>query len=584
VTVNQTPEGFENVTEDKRLPTRLAELMEQARTADPGAALAARRAAVLAERTDPELAGEALRLVAALEPLDPQPRLALARLAAEQGDLSGAVKEAEGVLAEAVDQAARARAAFIIGEIARVQHDHQRAREAYRTALEIEDGLLLADRNDVTAARWYARARGRLAEIEAAAGQLRPARTGAEGALALLRAAAAQAGEPPVLAADIADAEMRLAALELDAGQASSARRRLAEAIGRYEALAVTEPDEPHWRAVLSDAWALAAEADYVRGAPEPARRAMDKALQARIRLAAHYPQEAWALAGTWRLRAALRAALGDADAAAESLRQARALAETLCAQANYAEPASRFLVHTLLDQADHALRTGDLDCAQEAADAARQRAEGFARAKDAAPAAWLAETAACWDRLGEAARAAGAQPQAQEAFSRAVELRRMARGAAPDDPQFARGLAAALIKLGEIALDTGALASARAAFNESASMRLDFMRAAPDDPRAAHALAVALERVGLAAQAAGDRHAARGAWEDELSLADRIFAPDDLAGARFRAPVRAQLAGLGEADAETHRAAALAHFDVLAKAGLLTQHEATLRRKLWGG
>lgn len=570
------------MTEDKPLPAQLMELMEQARAAEPGAALAARRAAVLAERSDPELAREALRLAAALEPLDPQPRLALARLAAEQGDLSGAVKEAEAVLAEAVDQAARARAAFIIGEIARVQQDHARARAAYRAVLEIEDGLLLANRNDVTAARWYARARGRVAEIEAAAGQFGAARTGAEGALAMLRAAAAQAGEPPVLAADIADAEMRLAALELDAGQASSARRRLAEAIGRYEALAVTEPDEPHWRAVLSDAWALAAEADYVRGASDPARSAMDKALQARIRLAAHHPQEAWALAGAWRLRAALRAALGDADAAAESLLQARALAQTLYAKTD-TEAAARFLVHSLLDQADHALRSGDLVCAQEAADTARQHAEGFARAKNAAP-TWLAEAAACWDRLGEVARATGAKAQAQDAFTRAVELRRMARDAAPDDHRFTRGVAAALVKFGEMALDTGALASARAAFNESASMRLELMRAAPDDPRTAQALAVSLERLGLAAQAGGDRHAARGAWEDELSLADRIFAPDDLAGARFRATVQAHLAGLGEADAETHRVAALAHFDLLAKAGVLTQQEAALRRKLWGG
>ena len=82
----------------------------------------------------------------------------------------------------------------------------------------------------------------------------------------MLRATAAQIGEPPVLAADIADAELRLAALELDACEPKSARRRAGEAIGRYEALAVTEKDEPHWRAVLADAWALAAEADYARG------------------------------------------------------------------------------------------------------------------------------------------------------------------------------------------------------------------------------------------------------------------------------------------------------------------------------
>lgn len=537
----------------------------------------------MAERTDPGLAQEALRLAVRLEPLDPSPRLALARLAAEQGDLAGAAREAQGVLTEAVDQAARARAAFILGELARIQHDHGRARASYRTTLEIEDALLSADRSNVPAARWYARARGRLAELDAAAGQFGPARTGAEGALAMLRAAAAQVGEPPVLAADIADAEMRLAVLELDEGQANSARRRLGETIGRYEALAVTEPDEPHWRAVLSDAWALAAEADYVRGAADAARAAMDKALQARLRLAARFPQEAWALAGTWRVRAALRAALGDADVAAESLQQARALAETLCAQAENRDAPARFLVHTLIDQADHALRTGDIARAREAADTARARAEQRALQKDAS-AAWFAETGACWDRLGEAARAAGAKAPMQEAFARALELRRMAQDRAPQDVQYKRGVAAALLKLGDAAMEAGALASARNAFNESAALRLQLAQAAPDDARAAQGLAAALERVGLAALAAGDRNTARSAWEDELHLADRIFPPDELEGARFRATVEAHLAGLGGLNAETHRIAALAHYDILAKAGLLTEREAAQRRKLWGG
>jgi len=571
------------VAKDSPSPVNAAALLEQARAGGPGAALAARRAAVWAERADPELAQEALQLAATLEPLDPQPRLALARLAAEQGELSAAVKEAEGVLKDAVDQAARARAAFILGEIARIEGDHARARTAYATTLHIEDELLAVNRADVTAARWYARARGRIAELDASAGAFGPARTGAEGALAMLRAAAAQVGEPPVLAADIADGEMRLAALELDEGQASSARRRLAEAIGRYEALAVTEKDEPHWRAVLSDAWALAAEADYARGAKDAARSAMDKALQARLRLAARHPQEAWALSGTWRLRASLRAALGDTDAASDSLQQARALAEALCAQAADAEAAVRFLVHTLLDQADHALRSGDLNLAREATDAARLRAEVFARAKEAAP-VWFGETAAAWDRLGEVARASNAKAQAQDAFARAVELRRMARDRAPEDAHFKRGLAAALLKFGEAAMDAGALASARAAFNESAALRLEMLQAAPDDLRAAQALAAALERVGLAAHAAGDAHAARGAWQDELLLADRIFAEDDLEGARFRAAVEAHLAGLGGLGAETHRLAALAHYDTLARAGLLTEQEAALRRRLWGG
>ncbi|MBC7768450.1 MAG: hypothetical protein H7124_06665 [Phycisphaerales bacterium] len=519
-----------------------------------------------------------------LEPHDPAPRLGLARLAAEQGDLGTARAEARGVMDEAVDQAARARAAFILGEISRVEGDKASARDCYQAVLKIEDAILKTNRSDTTAARWYARARGRLAELDAAEGALGSAKTGAEGALAMLRAAAAAIGEPPVLAADIADAEMRLGGLELDDNQPASARRRLGEAIGRYEALAITEPDEPHWRAALSDAWALAAEADYVRGAHDQAREAMDKALQARVRLAARDPREIWALAGTWRIRGALRAALGDARAAADSLQQARLLAEQLAA-APCPEAAARFLVHTMLDQADHALRTGELNLAREAADGARMHAETAARTPLSA-AIWLTDVAAGWDRLGEVARASRALTQAQEAFSRAVEFRRMASEREPDNATSARGLAAALVKHGEAALEAGAFAGARASFQESATLRLNMYEAAPEDPRTAQALAVALERLGLVALAQGDKSSARDAWEDELVLADRIFTDDrDIEALRFRAIVESHLFGVADpASAERYRHSALAHFDELAKAGAMTEREAALRKRLWGG
>jgi hypothetical protein len=544
--------------------------------------LAARRAAILAERADPGLARDALALAARLAPLDPAPRLELARLHAESGNLSAAHDEASVVFAEAVDQAARARAAFMLGEISRAQGDFKAARAAFEATMRIEDALLGASRNDPIAARWYARARGRVAELDASAGETGRARIGAEGALALLRATAAHVGESPVLAADIADAETRLAALELDANEASSARRRLDEAIGRYEALAVTEKDEPHWRAVLSDAWALAAEADYARGAPDHARGAIDKALQARLRLATQHPEEAWALAGTWRVRAALLAALGENEAAADSLTQARALAEHLCLKAPHSESPARFLIHTLLDQADHALRSGVLERAREAADAARARAEKFAHGS--AP-TWFAEAAACWDRLGEIARQASAPSQALEAFSRAAELRRRAHGDAPHHAPARRGLAAALLKLGDAALEASANETAQAAFDESANVRLLLAEEAPGDPRAAHALAVALERLGLAARASGDAEAARSAWEEELALATRIFADDnDIEAIRFRAIVESHLADAGSRAAGAHRTSALARFDILAKAGVLTEREAALRRKLWGG
>ncbi len=570
------------MTEETNQRKAAAALLQTALAGGPDAALAAKRAALLAERNDPRLARQALAVVSKLEPLDPTPRLAAARLAAEQGDIAAALSEAEAVLGGAVDQAARARAAFMLGEIARMRSDWAAARSYFETTLKIEDALLAADRSNVTAARWFARARGRLAELDAGEGKFDRARAGAEGALALLRACAAQIKETPMLAADIADAELRLGALDLDNDQAASARRRCGEAIGRYEALAITESEEPHWRAVLADAWAIAAEADYARGAHDEARAAMDKALQARIRLAAKHADEAWSLAGTWRLRATLRAALGDNDVAAESLAQARALAEALSLRSGGAEAPERFLQRTLIDQADHALRSGDLNRAREAADTARMRAEALAEACHSA--LWLSEASAAWDRLGEAARAAGAHAQAQDAFARAVEFRRLAGESTPADPAHARALASALVKQGELALDTGFPAGARAAFHEGASIRLKFVEETPNNRRALYAFAAALERLGLAALACGDRDAARGAWEEQLHVAERIFPDSDTPESlRFRAIIHAHLAGASGADAESHRLQALALFDDLAKGGIMSEREAALRKKLWG-
>lgn len=556
-------------------------LWAAAQAGGPGAALAARRAAALWEQSDPARARMALALAAQLAPLDPAPRLGLARLAAEAGDLATAKKEAAALLAGQSPPAAKARAAFLLGDLLRADGANDDAKNYYTQTMKLADAALSIDRSDPYAARWYARARGRIAELDAGVGDFARAKTGAEGALTMLRAAAAQIGETPEIAADIADAELRLGALELDANQPSSARRRFREAIGRYEALSVTEKSEPHWRAVLSDAWALAAEADYARGAADAARDAMDKSLQVRIRLAANDTRESWALAGTWRVRAALRAALGDNTAAAESMQQARALAEQLCMPDRLAEAPARFLVHTLLDQADHALRAGELHVAREAANEARGHAERFASPKDSS-AAWLADASACWDRLGEIARANRSSPQ--DAFARAVEMRRLAFERARGDQRHARGLAAALVKQGDAALEANEHASARNAFSESATIRLKLMEAAPKDRTATHALAVALERLGLAAQAMGDLGAAREAWEDELTLAFRLFEPDDLEGMRFCAIVESHLAGAGGPEAEAHRTAALERFDVLARAGILTEREAAVRKKLWGG
>ncbi|ANP47225.1 hypothetical protein [Candidatus Viadribacter manganicus] len=551
-----------------------------AQAGGPGAALAARRAAALWEKTDPSRAQRALALAVELAPLEPGPRLSLARLAAEAGELHAARAEAQTLLSQTTDPTAKTRALFMLGDLARAEGAADQARDFYGRVMKLQDATLAADRSDPNAARWFARARGRIAEIDASAGDFARAKSGAEGALAMLQAAAMQLSETPELAADIADAELRLGALELDANQPASARRRFREAIGRYEALAVTEKDEPHWRAVLSDAWALAAEADYTRGAADLAREAMDKSLQVRMRLAANDPRETWALAGTWRVRAALRAALGDNTAAADSMQQARLLAERLCKENASDEPA-RFLIHTLLDQADQALRAGELHIAHEAANQARALAERFAAQKDAS-AAWLADASACWDRIGEIARAG--QTSSGDAFARAAEMRRLAYERARGDTRHARGLAAALVKQGDAALETHENAIARAAFNESAAIRLKLLEQAPNDRTAIHALAVALERLGLAAQALGDLAAARGAWEDELALAFQLFNQDDLEGLRFCAIVESHLAGAGGTEAEVHRRAALERFDALARAGVLTEREAALRKKLWGG
>lgn len=530
----------------------------------------------------PETALRALTIAARLDPLDPAPKLGLARLHAEAGNLDAARAEAATVLSEAVDKAAQARAAFILGEIARVRGDAKTARESYEATAKIEDTLLAANPGDPTASRWFARARGRLAELDAAAGKTQRARTGAEGALAMLRASAAQIGEPPVLAADIADAEARLAALEIDTNEPASARRRLNEAIGRYEALAVLEEDEPHWRAVLSDVWALAAEADFMRNAPAEARTAIDKSLQVRIRLATRDPREAWGLAGAWRARAALLAALGDMKSAADSLEQARALTLQLCAETKAQDSPMRFLVHTLLDQADHALRMKDLALARRAADEARHHAEPMARTEGGGDPTWMSELGACWNRLGEAAYLSSSA-QTLDAYARAVEFRRLALEARPADTQFKLALASALLTLGDAALTQKQFRTARAAFNESAAKRLELAEAAHGDAHAARDLAVALERVGVAAQAEGDRNGARAAWEHELELADRIFDdPRNPEGQRFRAVVETHLSQLGGVDAGVLRAAALARLDKLAQDGDLTERDAALRRKLW--
>ena len=563
------------------LTQRIDALLADAEAGGALALQAARQAAALSAAGDPERYRRALAVAARLDPLDASPRLALARRLAEEGDLAAAERQASAIFADAVDRSDRAHAAFVLGEIARARGAYEEARPHFQAAATIEEAILAAEPRDTAAARWYARALGRVAELDIARGDFKSAGAGAEGALSILRALAEQLGETPMLSADVADAELRVGVFKLDSGDAPAAGEHLTEAIGRYETLVVHEPEEPHWRAVLADSWALAAEVALARGASGAARSAMDKALHLRVKLAAQDPNERWALAATWRRRAALMAVLGEPRAASESLNQARALSEQACAETPGAPDAARFLVHTLLEQADHALACDEFEAARLAAAEAQRWAELFAREKNA-EAVWRADLASAWDRLGDVAQAARRNAQAQDAYARAIALRRMAHQADPSASS-ARGLAASLLRAGECALAARDFPTARAAFAESASLRLAACEAMPSARAPARDLATALERVGLAAAAAGDANAARGAWEEELRLAERIFPNEyDTEGLRFRAIVEANLARLGGQNAENYRKAALARFDTLARERPLSAKEEELRASLW--
>ena len=566
-----------------RLDALIDALMAEASTSGGAeGARAARRAAALAEGRDGARALRALELAARLDPLDSAARLAISRLSAEGGDLEAARRDAAGVFAKAVDEAARARAAFMLGEIARARGDAGEARDAFVAAAEIEEALLSKNRTDVTAARWFARAKGRLAELDVAEDPKR-ARTTAEGALALLRALTNQVGEPPALSADIADAEFRMAVFDLDEHNAYAAHKHLAEAIGRYEALCVFEPGEPHWRAVLAEAQALGAETAFALGAREAARAAMDKALQLRVKLATVDPQERWALAALWRLRAALLEGLGDPHGGADCLLHAAALAKQLAAESGEANPAAtRFLAHTLFEQADLAMRHSLLQTAHAAANEARALAEPFARVKDAEP-AWRSDLAAAYTRLGDIAFVTAAWSTALDMLARATELRRLNLGAHPEDLDAKRALSAALLRHGEAALAAKENKSARNGFSESLQLRLELAEAEPGYLGPARDMAIALERLGLAAAADGDSPGARAVWEEEWALIERLFpSPADVEGQRMRAIVEAHFASLGGVDAAERRASALARLDVLAEDNQLTDRDTRLRKQLW--
>src|SRR5262245_30400868 len=108
----------------------------------PGAAMAARRAAALLEATDPERARQALALAARVAPKDPAPRLGLARMAAEAGELEAAETEARSLLQGDADAPAKSRAAYMLGEIARNRGALEEARNHFAAAMRFEDAIL----------------------------------------------------------------------------------------------------------------------------------------------------------------------------------------------------------------------------------------------------------------------------------------------------------------------------------------------------------------------------------------------------------------------------------------------------------
>jgi hypothetical protein len=378
--------------------------------------------------------------------------------------------------------------------LARAEGDLKTARGAYQDTLKIEAALLDADPQDPGAARWYARAKGRLAELDAAAGDMKAAITGADAALSLFRAAAGQIGETPLLAADIADAELRRAAFAFESGDAGDARVRLGEAIGRYEALAAVEKGEPHWRAMLAEAWTLAAEAALAENAAQAARDGIDKALQLRVNLAREDPNERWALAGAWRLRAGLAAALGEPGDARESIAQARALCEELRAEAPDSTARKRSMAQLLLEECAIETKLGDVARADFAADAALKLC-----------AAESDEAAIAWDRRAAIAAKSNQWERAQDAARRALRCRRRRAADAPQDSGAKRALGAALARAGETAIGAKDYANARRLLQENLDLRLALAEAAPGEQGPARDLALGIEQVGRLAAARGD-------------------------------------------------------------------------------
>jgi hypothetical protein len=120
------------MSENYKPPPPDAEVLWRAAQAGgPGAALAARRVAALWEKTDPSRAQQALALAVELSPLEPGPRLGLARLAAEAGDVAAAKAEAQALLDQTKDPESKTRAAVMLGDLSRAEGATEEARSFY---------------------------------------------------------------------------------------------------------------------------------------------------------------------------------------------------------------------------------------------------------------------------------------------------------------------------------------------------------------------------------------------------------------------------------------------------------------------
>ncbi|MBI1188037.1 MAG: hypothetical protein GC206_12035 [Alphaproteobacteria bacterium] len=549
---------------------RFAALMAEAQAGGPDAAQAARRAAAMALARDPRRAEEALAHASALDPLDAVSTLALAQLRADRGDLDAARVGAAQAFSDAIDESARALAAFALGEIALARGDAAQARDAFQAAKSLQADILRHEPGDYEALRHYARACQRLADFTASDDGAAAARIAHGEALTLLETLAQRDDALVDLAEDLAFGCARLAHLCLELGDHDGARACAEARVGWLMRLADDEPDNEAWRVDLADAWELCARLALEAHDIHPAQEASSQALHLRVALAAAAPGDAKrrrAQAKRWARHAEILAQSGDLHGARSAAAHARGLRE-----ADTDSLGAQALHDALILEGDLALKARDYEGARILFSRACEHAQPRAYDDNA----WRTALSQVWGRLGETALQAHHFAQARDSFARMRAL---------SDASNPRLAARLLLKEGEAALGAGDKIAARALFQQSCAIRLDLVDAAPQDMALARELAVALERLGVLAHEAGDIAAAHAAWEDEARIAEIMLdAIGDSAAMRFAAIVHGLLAGLASPDATAHRKRGLALLDDLARQGALTEQDIALRTRLWGG